>query len=432
MILDALLALGLLLSTATELRLPGVPIGPGEIFLVAWAVVMLFREADRLGSPLMPALSRLLIFWLLFAVALSVGTLAGYAIGDNHDPKLFLHDVMAYPLLATVSCLSVAGPHAAPRLHRVGWLLAGFGNASLALLVVIAWGWIHVAPIDPWYWDRLRGWSANPEQLGLLCTVLGLLAIYLADAATRLGGRIAALACAILPIYVGRLTKSDTLTLALITAFAVFVALKLREWLLFFEPKSTLRPTFAWIAIFSVPLLLISVIPLGSVIADQAENVARGIAKNNGETSQEEAELRFQIWREGISRGLESGALGLGPGPHLEIPDSLAAARKSEVQPKYVETPDMNGMPNFEAHNTLVDIFTQGGLLAVLSFLWIAATALFDTYRARLAGLTALLCGVSTFGLANLIARQPLFWFTIALCLVAGTGTPSAPARNAS
>ncbi|MBO0756508.1 MAG: O-antigen ligase family protein [Bradyrhizobiaceae bacterium] len=432
MMLDTLLALGLLLSTATELRLPGVPIGPGEMFLVAWAVLMLFREADRLGSPLTPALARLLIFWLLFAVALSVGTLAGYAIGDTHDPKLFLHDVMAYPLLTAVSCLSVAGPHAAPRLHRVGWLLAGFGNASLALLVVIAWGWIHLAPIDPWYWDRLRGWSANPEQLALLCTVLALLALYLADSATRIGGRIAAVACAILPIYVGRLTKSDTLSLVLIAAGAIFVALKLRKWLLLVESKPTVRGTFAWIAILALPLLLISVIPLGSVIADQLENAARGLAKNNGENSQQEAELRFQIWREGISRGLESGTLGLGPGPHLEIPASLVSARKSEVLPKYVDTPEMNGMPNFEAHNTLVDLFIQGGLLAILSFLWIAATALLNTYKARLAGLTTMLCGVGAFGLANLIVRQPLFWFTIALCLVAGTGTPSAPPRNAS
>jgi O-antigen ligase len=300
------------------------------------------------------------------------------------------------------------------------------------VLVVIAWGWIYVAPIDPWYWDRLRGWSANPEQLALLSTVLALLALHLADSATRIGGRIAALACAILPIYVGRLTKSDTLSLVLIAAVAMFVALKLREWLLLFEPKPTFRPTFAWIAILALPLLLISVIPLNSVIADRLENAARGLAKNNGETSQQEAELRFQIWREGIRRGLESGTLGLGPGPHLEIPASLVIARKSEVLPKYVDLPDMNGMPNFEAHNTLVDLFTQGGLLAILSFLWIAATALLNTFKARLAGLTTMLCGVGAFGLANLIVRQPLFWFTIALCLVAGTGTPSAPPRNAS
>jgi hypothetical protein len=32
-----------------------------------------------------------------------------------------------------------------------------------------------------------------------------------------------------------------------------------------------------------------------------------------------------------------------------------------------------------------------------------------------------MLCGVMVFGVANLIVRQPLFWFGIALCLVSGT-----------
>jgi O-antigen ligase len=430
MILDVMLALGLLLSTASQLRSASAAIGPGEIFLVVWVVLMLFREAGRLGAPLTPALSRLLIFWLLFACALSVGTLAGYAIGDVHDPNLFFHDLMAYPLLAAVSCLTVAGPNARPRLHRVAWLLAGLGSVFLALQLASSWGLLGIVLVDPWYWDRFRGWSANPLQLALLCAVLSLLALYLAETATRTGERIVAVACAILPIYVGRLTKSDTFSLVLVIAIPIFIVLKLREWLLSFEPKPTFRPAFARILILGLPLLLISVIPLGSLIAVQAEDLARGMAKDS-KTSQQEAELRFESSRDGISRGLESGMLGLGPGPHLEIPASLVAARRYEILPKYVETPPLNGMPNFEAHNTAVDLFTQGGLMAVLAFVWISATAFFGTYKARMAGLTTLLCGVTIFGLGNLIVRHPLFWFTIAICLVSGTGTPTAPSvRN--
>src|ERR1700736_4820337 len=122
MIQDALLALGMLLSTASQLRPAGAAIGLGEICLVLWLALMLYREAGRLGPPLTPAFSQLLIFWLLFAFALSVGTLTGYAIGDVHDPNLFLHDVMAYPLLAAVGCFSVVGPDAGSRLHRVAWM----------------------------------------------------------------------------------------------------------------------------------------------------------------------------------------------------------------------------------------------------------------------------------------------------------------------
>src|SRR5579871_1656415 len=150
MISDALLALGLLLSTASELRPAGAPIGPGETLLVVWTVAMLFRQGGRFDSPLTPALCRLLVFWLLFAVALSLGTLAAYALSDIHDPNLFFHDVMAYPLLAAVSCLSVAEPDAGPRLHRVAWLLAVLGSVALAFQVALAWDMIHSAAIDPW------------------------------------------------------------------------------------------------------------------------------------------------------------------------------------------------------------------------------------------------------------------------------------------
>jgi hypothetical protein len=432
MISDALLALGLLLSTASELRPAGAPIGPGETLLVVWTVAMLFRQGGRFDSPLTPALCRLLVFWLLFAVALSLGTLAAYALSDIHDPNLFFHDVMAYPLLAAVSCLSVAEPDAGPRLHRVAWLLAVLGSVALAFQVALAWDMIHSAAIDPWYWDRFRGWSANPIQLALLCAVLTLLALHLANATTRISRKVAALASGILPIYVGRLTKSDSFSLVLVTAIPIFVALKLRELPLSFASKLSFRQALAWLIVLALPLLLIAAVPLGSVIAVEAQTLVKGIVKDGGKTSRQEAELRIQSWREGIDRGLQSAMLGLGPGPHLHIPVSLVAARKRESLPKYVDTPPINGTPNFEAHNTPIDLFTQGGLIAVVSLIWISAIAFFNSYKARLAGLTTLLCGVGVFGLGNLIIRHPLFWFTIALCLVSWTGASMTPARNSS
>src|SRR6266436_8883377 len=119
MMLDVLFAIGLLLSPASQLRPAGAPIGPGEICLVIWIALMLGRETISRGPQFTPALSRLVLFWLLFAVAQSIGTLAGFAIGDVQDSSLFMHDVMAYPLLAAISTLSVVGPGAASRLHRV-------------------------------------------------------------------------------------------------------------------------------------------------------------------------------------------------------------------------------------------------------------------------------------------------------------------------
>jgi O-Antigen ligase len=428
---DLLLVLGIQLSTASQLRPAGAPIGPGEVCLVIWIALMLGRETFRFGPQFTPALSRLVIFWLFFVVAQSIGTLAGFAIGDVHDSSLFMHDVMAYPLLATIGMLSVVGPDAGSRLHRAAWLLVTLGSAVLALQVAQAWGLVGMGSIDPWYWDRLRGWSENPNQLAILCAVLGLLSLHLADVAASAPARIAAMGAAVLPIYVGRLTKSDTFGLVLVAAGPIFIALKLRTWLLSHYPRLTVRAACAWIAILALPVLLVSATPFGYSLAVEAQGLAKDMAKGDQQDTEKTAQIRLQAWRQAIDRGLESGMLGLGPGPHLPIPDLILAGRQdTSGEPKYLEHPELNGTPNFEAHNTLLDIFTQGGLMAVLSLVWLVATTFLLTYRAKLDGLTTLLCGLTIFSIFHLIVRHPIFWFAIAMCLVAAESRKASLTRR--
>lgn len=418
--LDILFALGLVLSPSSQLRLGGFPIGPGEICLSVWLILMLGRTALQRGPVATPALSRMLVFWLLFAAALSIGTMTGFVLDDQHDPIWFLHDAVAYPFLAAVSCLSVVGPYVEDRFRRVGWLLIVMGTGSLALQLAHGSGYIGVPNTDPWYWNRFRGWSANPEQLALLCVALALLSLHLADTAIRPRDRFVAVACAILPIYVGRLSHTDTFTIALLIAVPMFAALKLTAWLHSAERKILLRSAAAWIAILMLPLILASVAPLLSLSATRATTLASGVLKDNGRDAAQETELRLQLWSEAWRRGIESGLLGLGPGPHLNIPSSIMAARAVETQaPKEVVHPAINGTPNFEAHNTPLGLFTQGGLLAILSFLWLVGTALVNAHRAQRAGLTTLIGGLFLFGMAGIIDRQPIFWFAIASGLVA-------------
>ncbi len=425
MVLDVLLTLGLLLSTASQLRPEGAPVGPGEICLAVWVLLMLFREVGRLGPALTPPLSRLLIFWLAFAVAQCVGTMAGFATGDRHDSGLFMHDVMAYPVLAAVSCLSVASA----RLHRVAWLLATIGAAWLALQVAFGWGFINLGDFDTWEWERFRGLSDNANQLALFCAVITLLSLYLAETARGLGERIAAVTCMIVAIVIGRLTMSDAFLLVLVAAGPIFVALKLQRWLMSRNRQMPLHSAFAWILVLALPLITAYVVPLGISSATEFEDVIKGMTKGGGGRDTEEtARLRIHIWSEAMRRGIESGMLGLGPGPHLEIPPSIVAGRRDSTNdPKHVEHPEFGFVPNFEAHNTLLDLFIQGGLIAVLSLGWLVATAVVMTHRAELDGLTTLLCGLAMFSIFHLIVRHPIFWFAISLCLVAVADPRRAP-----
>ncbi len=120
---DLLLVLGILLSTVSQLRPDSVPVGPSEVCLLIWIGLTLGHQMIQRTPRLTPAFSRLAIFWLLFVAAQCIGTLACYAIADVHDASLFMHERIAYPLLAAISLLSVAGPDgsASDRLsHGIG------------------------------------------------------------------------------------------------------------------------------------------------------------------------------------------------------------------------------------------------------------------------------------------------------------------------
>ena len=411
---DLVLALGLVLSTASQLRLLGGAVGPGEACLMAWLGMALAREAGRLGPALTPVLSRLVAFWLVFAAALGVGMVVGLATEEIRDTDSAVHDAVSYILLAAVSCLCVVEPGAGARLRRVAWLFVACGTASLALLLANAWRLVPIPGVDPWFWERLQGWSDNPNQLALLCAALGLVALHLAETAARRGGTVMAALCGILPVYVGRLTGSDTFNIVLLATGPVFMALKLRGWLLPIAGRLTFRSAAAWIVVFALPLLLASAVLFGSALAVQMEDVAAQVSKNGGKEASQESKLRFSLWSEALDRGIGSGLLGLGPGAHL-------------VSTPYKRVPP----PNFEAHNTPLDLFTQGGLLAVASFGLLVAGGMRRTYRANLAGLTVLLGGLAMFSMFHLIVRHPIFWFVIALCLVAGSGRPAATRQGA-
>lgn len=420
MILDVLFAFGLLLTPASQLRIAGLPVGPGEICLIIWVALTLGREVASSRFLLTPALSRLLLFWSLFTVAQSLGTLTAKIIGDEHDPEWFMHDVMAYPLLAAISCLSIVGPHPGVRLHRITWLLCGFGTPVVAAQLANAWGFFDIPSVDPLWWDQFRGWSSNPHQLAVLCMVLGILSLHLAETATSLRARIVALVCTITPVYAGRLTGSDSFTLILFVAGPIFLAFKCRTWLFARAKRITFRSAFAWMIVLALPGIMIAIAPLTYSIAVEARDFAKSVARENPEQTREKTELRFELWGQAIRRGVESGMLGLGPGPHLEIPHSIVSARKIDtVHPEFIEHPKPSFVPNFEAHNTMLDLFTQGGLILILCFIWLVATAFRSAYQTGQAGLPTLLCGLCIYAIATFLLRHPIFWFVIALCLVA-------------
>jgi len=402
MIGSALLALGLVLTTASQLRLPGFPLGVGEIFLVLWLGLASLRILTGGSVCNAGALLRLGTFWVCFALILSIGTCLAF-LRQELDPASMLHDAFAYLLVAAVGCFVAATMKADGALRHSQWFLIAFWNIAMIVQLALGWGLFRLPSVDPWYWDRFRGWSENPNQVALYCAILAPLSLHLA-LSVRGVGRLAASFSGLLTFVVGRLTKSDTFLGAMVLSGALFLALRMRSWLVSPEHRLSLRFAVAALLVIAIVPLSLSLTPYVAAMADDVESLAASMTKDHGgDATKRTATLRLQLWQDALYLGMETGSLGLGPGPHLEKPSGTV----NQALP----------VP-FEAHSTLLDVFTQAGLPGVIAVCGLLAGVLLLLLRAKLDALAVLVVALAIFSISHFILRHPIVWFALALSLI--------------
>lgn len=393
MLRNFLFSSGLFLTAATQLRIPGVPVGPGEFLLVCWVGLGML-----LGPPCAKGIHRganaVAIFWALFAISLGVGMVMSFANELFFDTASVIHDMIAYSFGLTISAMLVRDLAVASRRRRIVWLILSISTCGLLIQVLEGAGLFGLPGIEPWYWNRFQGWSDNPNMLGLLSAFVVLLAVFGLDIATsRRETILASVACA-LALLTGFMTRSDSFTLSILVGGSLWLGVKMWSGLL--ARRSSAGPTVGVVCLFSAPLIFAAAIPFAPAAIGAAGAYTTNMYEDNSQ-----GETRFNLWREAVEKGLESALVGYGPGPHL--------TSKSFKRPP----PD-----KFEAHNTFLDIFTQGGLLGVLAFIWLLGATFAVTIRAGLIPLVALACGLLIFSLFHFVVRQPIFWFGLVLCLV--------------
>jgi hypothetical protein len=415
MIGSALLALGLVLGTASQLRLPCVPLGVGEVCVVLWLGLASLHVLTGSGVRNARALLWLGTFWGCFALTLSIGACLALLGPEITDPAKVLHDAFAYLLVAAMSCLVAATMKSDGALRQTLWFLIVFWNIALVVQLALSWEFIRISSVDPWYWDRFRGWSENPNQLALYCAVLTPLSLHLVLSAKGFG-RLAAASSCIGSFVVGRLTKSDTFLVTMALSTPLFIVLCLRNWLTSPEHRLSLRfAAAAFVAITIVPLSL-SLAPYAAATADDVEGLAASMMKDHGDyATKATATLRMQLWQDALYKGLESGSLGLGPGPHLEKPTGVT---------------DQGLSLPMEAHSLLMDVFTQAGLLGVIAVVSLFAGTFMLLLRAKHDALAILIVALAIFSISHFVLRHPTVWFALALSLILGSQrTPPRHAR---
>lgn len=415
MMLDALLAFGIVMSFSTQISLPGLPMTIGEFALFLWITIEIARILTGGRVVFSSPLARIGGFWIAWIMLLCIGAAIGH-LTKILFANVVIHDALAYVLVALLTCLAAAQPDAYHRLRRCAWFVVAGANISLAVQVCVGWGLLPRTNLGPWFWDRFQGWSKNPNQLALHCAVFGPLALHLATTSKRAISRLAGFMGILLPFYVGRLTKSDTYLLTTALTCIVFVGLRLRTWLTIKNAKATPGRQIAILLLIFVMPLGVSLLPYAASKFGSAESFAISLTKDKGgDATEATASLRLQLWDNAIEAGLRAGSLGLGPGPHLDRPPITKLG--------FLPIP-------FEAHNTVLDIFTQAGLTGVILLMWIIGSAGWLALRAKLDALFALIVSIGVFSMPHLIIRYPTVWFAITFCLVAGAGAKSITPRG--
>lgn len=392
---NILLGLGLALSPATQFRLGSLPIGAAELLLSAWILLTATTLLTLGPGTTNPTLWRIGTFWAVLVFAESAALVFGFAVDLFQDVPAMLHDVVAYLLMMTLGILLALDLHDPVRRRNACWMFVGLGTAVLLLQLASGIGLNLLPGIEGWYFDRFRGWSENPNQLGFFAVVLALASLHLAQTARSAGEAVGAFACLGVAGLAGILSRSDSFMVALLIGSSAWVALTALTWFQTLRSGLLLRGAAVLFALLSLPLAAAAFAPFAAAALERIEQTSEILYSDN-----DQGETRLSLWLEALDRGFQSGFIGYGPGPQL--------TSKSYKRPP---------PSKFEAHNTLLDLFVQGGLLAVGVFAWLCLVALMEAWRARLAGLAAMVCALTVFGMFHLVVRQPLFWFGLLLCL---------------
>lgn len=381
------------LSVSTNLRMSGLPVGAGEIGLLVLMVGSIFLKPwQNISSPLF-------LFWL----AVWGCTALGYAFG-NVVGNLRLHNAVAYVYtgILTLTFVTVFSRLKAPDLRRIlfYFVLISVGVLFLGLIAYVSLDQttLEFLRIDTSN-GRYQAWCQNANQMSLLLVPTPFLILYLwSGSGKTLFKNIGWCLALLLSVAMGLVVRSDALGFSWILGLIVLVGLCLRNrrWLSYTYLVCVLM-------IFAIGFSGVRLAAERGWLGQLAQNslyrketVLEKVRIGHGETEQKVG-IRLQLWKNALHVWEKSPIVGHGPGAYSSF-DMTA-------------TQSFDGM---EAHNTLIDLMVQGGVLLATAyvglFIWLTSTML------RKRNWLLFICVIMIFSFEFFMfhIRQPVLWYYLA------------------
>jgi O-antigen ligase len=382
-------AIGVVMTGATQLRLAGQPMGPGELLLVVWIAFVGFCLLRGVRFAYTNTFKVFLTFWLVSALLMSLGSLVALHINRLAD-RTIGHDTQAFLFLSVLICLlSIRIDKVSDDEYHLSLARATFFAVSAAGLMLLVAGLVttQLGPLSLWYHGvRLRGWSENPNQLALFMLPMPFLGWYLLQQTRSVARKLIYLLAILVCAATGVATESDALRVAWAGSLGAIIVL------LWYRAVFRGRSRFLHVSHIMLPLAAIAIaVGVGVEIAERVEDIGLEIYERGGQGS-----TRFRDWSHGIDAMFHSPLVGLGPGAH---------------------SGDKRAFQELEAHNSFIDWGTSTGILGIVLLLALLFWCAWRALRARAFALFGIVLVVTIDSVFGYSLRQPIYWLLLLLAV---------------
>jgi hypothetical protein len=383
-------ALGIALTSATQLRIAGLPTGPGEVVVALWMAFFAFCLLRGVRFSYSRAFALLATYWSIGALLLMAGSMVAIAL-DKRDDLGAGHDAVAFAFVGMLTCmLAVRVGDVSNEQYYLSLARATFFTISAMGLILFAALLMvnNLGPISLWYGGhtRFRGLSENPNQLAMFMLTIPFLGPYLIAKTQRFRQKLAYLLGIIVCLAVGLATGSDGLRVGWIGS-AIIVA----AWC-WSRVLVRGRSRFLYVSHFIVPMVvLILALGLNYVLVTQFNNVSEQIYAKGAR-----GDKGVVLVMHGLEAIAQSPLVGWGPGSYSGMDRPFQ---------------------NFTAENTLIDWGMSTGMLGMILYLGLLFVCMVHVTRSGSPWLLGVLVAIVSDTLFGYSLRQPLFWLTLVLVL---------------
>lgn len=376
-------AVGIVITTATQLRRSSLPLGPGEIMLAIWILFVGIEIAIARHHSITPITRVVFWFWIASFTSVILGLLSAESLGLT-SLSVF-HDTLAFVFVFSFSIAFLIRVSSSQDLTKILSLYISFTIVSLSLLFIFP----RLTPfLSVWYGGtRFTAWSKDPNQLALLLSTMPFFSLYFLQSSKNKNEKIGYFLLILMSFILGTATQSDSLRIWWILASLVTIFLMLYRWVS--EQAIGFLSPYKIFVIKQIVILgfILTLVLLGCMVYEKVYAVLSHVYSYGSQGS-----TRLTLWGNAIAALSHSPIFGLGPGAH------------SGYTKPFLDV---------EAHNTFIDWTASYGIIGLICYISLLGWVGWSIWKNGSVALLAALISLVGYSVFVYTLRHITFWYSL-------------------